>query len=233
VTTSRPEPPEVERLDGVERETGPRPAAAVIWLHGLGADGHDFVPVAEALGLPAAPAIRFVFPHAPIRAVTINAGLLMRAWYDVQDEGGVRREDARGVRESQAHVEGLIRREGRRGIPPERIVLAGFSQGGAVALQTGLRYPDRLAGILALSTFLPLADTLGAEVHPANRDVPVFLAHGTADALIPLSRGRDARDRLLALGYRVDWRQYRMPHAVSDAEIADIAAWLRGVLALG
>jgi phospholipase/carboxylesterase len=165
--------------------------------------------------------------------VTINAGLLMRAWYDVQDEGGVRREDARGVRESQAHVEGLIRREGRRGIPPARIVLAGFSQGGAVALQTGLRYPERLAGILALSTFLPLPDTLGAEAHPANRDVPVLMAHGTADALIPLSRGRDARDRLRALGYRVDWRQYPIPHAVSDAEIADIAAWLRGVLALG
>lgn len=217
-------------LETVEVETGPSPGAAVLWMHGLGADGWDFEPIVPALGLPATLSIRFVFPHAPVRPVTINAGMAMRAWYDVYAQGGVRREDEAGVRESQRRLEDLIARERARGVPAARLVLAGFSQGGAMALHTGLRHPERLAGILALSCFLPLADTVAAEAHPANRDVPLLLAHGTEDPLIPLARGREARDRLQALGYRVEWRTYPMPHAVCPEEIAEVGAWLRRVL---
>jgi phospholipase/carboxylesterase len=216
-------------LETVEVETGRGPRASVIWMHGLGADGHDFEPLVPALGLPARP-VRFVFPHAPMRPVTINNGMVMRAWYDVRPEGGERREDAAGVRESQARIEAPIAREKQRGSPAGRIVLAGFSQGGAMALHTGLRHAERLAGILALSCFLPLPDTLAAEASPANRDVPIFMAHGTYDATIPLARAHRARDLLLALGYRVDWHEYPMPHAVCDAEVKDLAHWLRGVL---
>jgi phospholipase/carboxylesterase len=215
----------------VEVETGPAPRAALVWMHGLGADGHDFEPIVPHLAPPGSPAVRFVFPHAPLRAVTINDGMVMRAWYDVRPAGGERREDEAGVRESQQRIEALIARERERGIPAARIGLAGFSQGGAMALQAGLRHPERLAGILALSCFLPLADWLGAEAHPANRDVPIFMAHGTHDPVIPLARGRRSRDVLVAQGYRVDWREYAMPHAVSPGEIRDIAAWLRTVLA--
>jgi phospholipase/carboxylesterase len=222
--------PVPDLLEAIDLETGPTPGASVIWLHGLGADGHDFVPVVPELDLPATLPVRFVFPHAPVRPVTINGGALMRAWYDVRDDGGVRREDAAGVQESRRRVEALVEREKRRGIPAARIVLAGFSQGGAMALHTGLRHPERLAGILALSTFLPLPDTLAAEASEPNRDVPVFMAHGTEDALIPLGRGHRSRDRLLELGYRVAWREYAMPHAVCDEEISDAAAWLREML---
>jgi phospholipase/carboxylesterase len=220
-----------EFLDAIEIETGPGPGSAVIWLHGLGADGHDFVPVVPELGLPPAPAVRFVFPHAPVRPVTINAGMRMRAWYDVRDDRGVRQEDAGGVRESQRRIEALVAREGARGIPAGRLVLAGFSQGGAMALHTGLRHGERLAGILALSAFLPLADTLAEEAHPGGRETPILMAHGTEDAIIPLARGRRSRDVLVAAGCRVTWREYPMPHAVSEAEIADVGAWLRQVLA--
>jgi phospholipase/carboxylesterase len=219
-----------ELLDVIEIETGPAPGAAVIWMHGLGADGHDFEPIVPELGLPDSLPVRFVFPHAPMRPVTINAGMVMRAWYDVGGQGGTRREDEQGVRASQRAIEALIEREKKRGLTAGEIVLAGFSQGGAMALQTGLRHPERLAGLLALSSFLPLPDTLAAEASPANRDVPIFMAHGTHDPLIPVSRARDSRDRLLAPGYRVQWREYPMAHAVCAEEIADLSAWLRRIL---
>jgi phospholipase/carboxylesterase len=219
-------------LEAVEVQTGAAPEAAIVWMHGLGADGHDFEPIVPELELPAVPAVRFVFPHAPVRPVTINGGVPMRAWYDVRDDRGVRREDEAGVRASERAIAALLARERERGVPPGRTVLAGFSQGGAMALHSGLRFPERLAGILALSCFLPLADRLADEASAANRDVPIFLAHGRADPLIPLARAQQARDLLLALGYRVEWREYPIPHAVSPPEIADIARWLRGVLAL-
>jgi len=217
-------------LETVEVETAPAPQAAVIWMHGLGADGHDFEPIVPELDLPAVPGVRFVFPHAPMRAVTINAGWVMRAWYDVREEAGVRQEDPPGVRASQRDIEALIARERARGLAADRIVLAGFSQGGAIALHTGLRHPERLAGIMALSCSLPLADSVAAEASPANRGVPIFMAHGTQDPLIPLARGARARDLLRQLGYRVDWREYPMPHAVCPEEIRDISAWLRTVI---
>ncbi|HUG35325.1 MAG TPA: alpha/beta hydrolase [Candidatus Limnocylindrales bacterium] len=214
----------------IEIETGPSPTAAVVWMHGLGADGHDFEPIVPELGLPATPAIRFVFPHAPMRPVTVNQGYVMRAWYDIRIDNGVRREDEPGVRESQRAIEALVARERERGIPPGRIVLAGFSQGGAMALHTGLRAPDRLAGIMALSCSLPLAGQLAAEASPANRDVPIFMAHGTDDEMIPMARATSARETLTGLGYRVEWKEYRMGHSVCPEEIADIRRWLASVL---
>lgn len=217
-------------LETIEVETGPRPTAAVIWLHGLGADGHDFEPIVPELGLAATPAVRFVFPHAPMRAVTINGGAVMRAWYDIVSLDGVRREDDAGVRASQASVEALIARETSRGIPAGRLVLAGFSQGGAIALQTGLRHAERLAGIMALSTYLPLAATLLAEGSAANRDVPIFMAHGRHDGLIPIERATISREALRKAGYDVEWHDYAMEHAVCGEEIDHIAAWLRAVL---
>jgi phospholipase/carboxylesterase len=220
-----------ERLETVEIETAPMPRAAVIWMHGLGADGHDFEPIVPELDLADRSSVRFVFPHAPMRPVTINAGAVMRAWYDVFSDRGVRREDEAGVRESQRRVEALVERERSRGIAPAAIVLAGFSQGGAMALHTGLRHPERLAGIMALSCFLPLAGALAAEGTPVNHDVPIFMAHGTHDDVIPIERARSARDQLAALGYRVEWRDYRLAHGVCAEEVADIAAWLRQVLA--
>jgi len=214
-------------LETLEIETGASPRAAVIWLHGLGADGHDFEPIVPELGLPAAPALRFVFPHAPLQAVTINGGAVMRAWYDVTGDG---RQDAAGIRASQARVEALIARERARGVAARSIVLAGFSQGGALALQTGLRHPERLAGILTLSAYLPLPDTLAQEASEANRDVPIFMAHGTMDPVIPLSWATRSRDHLVALGYAVEWREYPMPHSVCAEEIEDVGRWLRAVL---
>jgi phospholipase/carboxylesterase len=215
-------------LDSIEIETGSNPERSVIWLHGLGADGNDFVPIVPELDLPDA-AIRFVFPHAPMQAVTINAGMVMRAWYDISD-AAIRREDERGVRASQALVEALIEREKSRGTSAARLVLAGFSQGGAIALQTGLRHPGRIAGIMALSCYLPLAETFAAEAAPANRDVPIFMAHGIQDPIVALERATRSRDALVRLGYRVDWHQYPMPHSVCPEEIGDISVWLRRVL---
>jgi phospholipase/carboxylesterase len=214
-------------LEALEIETGPLPRAAVVWLHGLGADGHDFEPIVPELEMPTAPGTRFVFPHAPMQPVAINSGAIMRAWYDVTGDG---RQDASGIRASQARVEALIARERARGIAARSIVLAGFSQGGAIALQTGLRHPERLAGILALSTYLPLPETLEQEMSQPNRDVPIFMAHGTQDPLIPLSWAMRSRDRLTALGYAVDWHEYPMPHSVCAEEIADVGRWLRAVL---
>jgi phospholipase/carboxylesterase len=217
-------------LETVEIETAAAPDAAVIWLHGLGADGHDFEPVVPELRLPPALGVRFVFPHAPIRPVTLNMGMRMRAWYDVYQLGGGR-EDGEGIRASQELAEALIARERERGIAARRIVLAGFSQGGAIALHAGLRHGERLAGILALSTWLPLAETLEAEAGPANRDVPVFMAHGLFDEVIPIARAQQSRARLEQAGYGVAWHEYSMPHSVCGEEIAEIAGWLLSCLA--
>jgi phospholipase/carboxylesterase len=216
-------------LATIEVETGARPDAAVIWMHGLGADGHDFEPVVPELRLPPGLRVRFVFPHAPIRPVTINAGMRMRAWYDIFQLGGGA-EDEAGIRASQAEVEKLIERETQRGVRPGRIVLAGFSQGGAMALHTGLRHPEPLAGIVALSTWLPLAARLPAERHAANAAAPIFMAHGTEDPMVPLALAQASRAALERLGYAVEWHQYPMPHSVCGEEIADIAAFLVRIL---
>src|SRR6058998_3137226 len=198
-------------------------------MHGLGADGHDFAGIEREVTPPGA-AVRYVYPHAPMMPVTINNGYVMRAWYDVFGVAGERREDEAGVRASQERIERLIAREKARGIPARAIVLAGFSQGGAMALHTGLRHPERLAGIVALSCYLPLGDTLAAEASPANRYVPIFMAHGTDDPIIPLGRARRSRDKLTDLGYRVTWREYPMAHSVCEAEVDDLSAWLSAVL---
>jgi phospholipase/carboxylesterase len=218
-------------LESLEIETAPNPDAAVVWMHGLGADGHDFEPIVPELGLSATTRIRFVFPNAPLRPVTINQGHVMRAWYDIRALAGVRREDEAGVRQSARQIEALLARERQRGIAPRRLVLAGFSQGGAIALHVGLRYPDRLAGILALSCYLPLASTLDTELAPANRDVPIFWAHGLHDPMIPQAMAEQGRAQLAELGYHIDWHQYPIPHSVSAEEIADVARWLERVLA--
>ncbi len=215
--------------EAIEIESAPSPDAAVLWLHGLGADGRDFEPVVPELRLPRELRVRFVFPHAPVRPVTLNMGMRMRAWYDIVQLGGGR-EDEAGIRDSQAQLEALVARERARGVAAARIVLAGFSQGGAIALHTGLRHGERLAGILALSTYLPLAGTLAAEASAANRDVPLFMAHGNYDDIIPIERARQSRRALEALGTRVEWHEYPMPHSVCGEEIADVAAWLRAVL---
>jgi phospholipase/carboxylesterase len=219
----------ISTLPHLELETAPNPTASIVWMHGLGADGNDFVPIVDEMELPARP-IRFVFPHAPVRAVTINGGFQMRAWYDVVTDDFSRREDEAGVHESQEMIEALIRRENERGIPCGDIVLAGFSQGGAMALHTGLRYPERLAGILALSTYVPISKTLEAEMSPANRDVPIFMAHGTADPVIPLWLAGSSRQLLERLGYDVQWHEYEMGHSVMWEEVADISRWLQRVL---
>ena len=214
-------------MEAVEIETGSPPQAAVLWLHGLGADGHDFEPIVPELRL--AKPVRFVFPHAPVQPVTINGGMRMRAWYDISD-GAIRREDEGGVRASQKLIEALIEREKERGTAAGKLVLAGFSQGGAIALQTGLRHAQRIAGVMALSTYLPIADKLAAEASAQNRDAPIFMAHGSYDPVIPLARAEQSRGILQALGYAVEWREYSMPHSVCPEEVADISGWLRKVL---
>jgi phospholipase/carboxylesterase len=210
-------------LETIEIETGPRPGAAVIWLHGLGADGHDFEPIVAELGLQKA--VRFVFPHAPIRPVTINMGMRMRAWYDILQLGGGP-EDEAGIRASQVLLEGLISAEKKRGIPADKIVLAGFSQGGAIVLQAALRSPERLAGVMALSTYLPLAAKAEKERQETSKAVPIFMAHGNFDNMIPIERAQQSRKALEALGYKVEWHEYAMPHAVCPEEIGDIADFL-------
>jgi phospholipase/carboxylesterase len=216
--------------DAVEVETGRGPVASVIWLHGLGADGHDFEPLVPELVRPGERPLRFVFPHAPIRPVTLNGGFAMRAWYDIValDRSGP--EDEAGIRSSQASIEALIRGENARGVKTERIVLAGFSQGGALALCTGLRYPEKLAGIMGLSCYLLLASSTMAERSTANLATPVFLAHGTQDPVVIPALGEDARRALQAAGYAVEWHAYGMPHSVCPQEVTDIAAWLRRVV---
>ena len=222
-----------EYLETIEIETAPNPTATVIWMHGLGADGNDFAPIVPELRLGSAPAIRFVFPHAPMIPVTINNGYVMRAWYDISYgdlEGKSRQADEKGVRASQAEIEKLIAREVARGIRANKIVIAGFSQGGAIALHTGLRHAAPLAGIMALSTYLPAPHTLPAEAAPANRDIALFYAHGSDDQVIPMSMAETSRQTLNAAGYVVDWHAYPMQHSVCLEEISDISAWLQTVL---
>ena len=221
--------------DTVEIAPPGTPAGSVIWLHGLGADGHDFEPVVPELRLPESLPLRFVFPHAPVRPVTINGGLSMRAWYDIYsfDRDGPVDED--GIRDSAARLERLIRREMERGVAARNIVVAGFSQGGAIALHAALRFPERLAGLMALSTYLPLASRfeteVAAEPQLANRDLPIFMAHGSFDPVLPMHLGTASRDRLQAAGFDVEWRDYPMAHAVCPQEIADIRAFLLSVYA--
>jgi phospholipase/carboxylesterase len=213
-----------EREDAVILHPAASPGAAVIWLHGLGADGHDFVPIVGELDLPAGLPVRFVFPHAPVRPVAINAGMRMRAWYDIAPD--MRRQDEAGIRESARAVEALLQREQDAGIPSHRIVLAGFSQGGAITLHAGLRYPRPLAGLLALSTYLPLPEAFAVEARPERRDTPILMCHGQHDPMLPLALGAWSRDTLTQAGFDVAWREYPMQHQVCMEEIADIGAWL-------
>ncbi len=217
-------------LDAIQIESAPQPTAAVIWLHGLGASGDDFAAIVPELDLTGCRPIRFVFPHAPVMPVTINNGYAMPAWYDIFAPDLVRREDAAGIARSELAIEALIAREVARGIPARNIVLAGFSQGCAMTLHAGLRHPERLAGLMALSGYLPLAGTLEAERHAANADTPIFMAHGTADPVVVLARAEASRQALEALGYKVQWHTYPMPHSVHPQEIADISRFLQQVL---
>lgn len=220
-------------LDAIQIESAPAPTAAVIWLHGLGASGDDFAAIVPELDLAGCAPIRFVFPHAPVMPVTINNGFEMPAWYDIFAPDLERHEDAEGIARSELAIEALIAREVARGIPAGRIVLAGFSQGCAMMLHTGLRHPQRLAGLIALSGYLPLVGNLAAERHAANADTPIFMAHGTADPVVVLARAEESRAALQALGYQVQWHTYPMPHSVHPREIADISAFLGRVLPAG
>ncbi len=217
-------------LECVEIETAPQPRHAVIWLHGLGADGHDFEPIVPQLVRPGWPPLRFMFPHAPVRPITLNNGLPMRAWYDIAGFDLSQRQDEPGIRTSVGAVGALIAREVERGVPASNIVLAGFSQGGAVALASGLRHTRRLAGIVALSTYLPIVDRTTAERHAANAATPIFMAHGAFDPVVPQVLGERSRDQLRAWGFRVDWHSYPMAHQVCPPEIEDLAAFMTAIL---
>jgi phospholipase/carboxylesterase len=217
-------------LPRIELESAPNPSAAVIWLHGLGADGNDFAALVPELDLEGCPPIRFIFPHAPSMAVTLNGGYVMPAWYDILGANLVDRQDATGIQKSEQAVKALIENEVARGIAYDRIVLAGFSQGCAMALHTGLRLPHRLAGIIALSGYLPLADRFANERMQANAHTPVFMAHGTQDPVVVLARGENSRDALTAMGHPVQWHTYPMQHSVHPREVADISAFLKQVL---
>ena len=218
-------------LETIEIETGPAPKTSIIVLHGLGADGNDFVPFAQELRLDSVGPVRFIFPHAPTRPVTLNGGYVMRAWYDILGTDLVRREDETGLRESQAAIDVLIAREVVRGIPASKIVLAGFSQGCAMTLMTGLRHAQALAGLVCMSGYLPLAATTAHERSAASHTVPIFMAHGRSDPMIALARATASRDALLALGHTVEWHEYAMPHSVCAEEVADLNRWLLRVLA--
>jgi phospholipase/carboxylesterase len=217
-------------LETVEVLTGPDPSAAVVWLHGLGADGYDFEPLVPQLLWPGAPDIRFVFPHAPVRPVTINGGMAMRAWYDIVSLTSGRDQDQQGIADSIRQASALVERERQRGIDADRIVLAGFSQGGAIAVQLALRYPEKLAGLIALSTYLLLEDKVADEASQANQGLPVFAAHGTLDPMVPIQLGQMLAGKLRDMAYPVDWHSYPMPHAVCPDEITDLSAWLRSRL---
>ena len=219
-----------QSLDAVEVEPRAAADAAVVMMHGLGADGHDFESIVPELRLPPSPSIRWVFPHAPVRPVTLNAGYRMRAWYDIVGLDRRSPEDEAGIRGSARAVLDLVRRERERGIDSSRIVVAGFSQGGALALFAALRWPERLAGVAGLSTYLPLGRTLEQERHPANAAVPVFMAHGTSDSVVAPELGRLSRDHLRSQGYDVEWHEYPIPHSVSAEELTDLRAWLLRVL---
>jgi phospholipase/carboxylesterase len=217
-------------LASVEVATGPNPAASVIWMHGLGADGHDFEPAVPQLVRARSRALRFVFPHAPVRPVTLNGGLPMRAWYDIIELNRRAGEDEAGVRSSDAALRALIRRENERGVPSDRIVLAGFSQGGAMALYCGTRMPERLAGMIGLSCYMPIAVAFPAERHAANHSTPIFMAHGSFDPVIDPQLGEQSRALLAASGYAVEWHSYPMGHSVCAEELAAVAAFLERVL---
>lgn len=214
-------------LETVEHQTGPDPRWTILWLHGLGADGNDFAPIVPEILRAGWPQIRFVFPHAPVRAVTINNGARMRAWYDIRNFDIDQRADEAGVRESIVQVEALIAREAERGVPPERVILAGFSQGGAIALAAGVRREAALGGILALSTYLPMASTTASEATRAGLGTPVFMAHGQLDQVVPESLGQRSRDALQALGMKIHWRSYAMSHNVCADEVRDVGDWLQ------
>lgn len=218
-------------LDCIQLQTGPNPKASIVVLHGLGADGNDFVPIAQELQLAAIGDVRFVFPHAPTMPVTINGGMVMRAWYDIRGADLAQREDEAGLRRSMALVEGLLAAERDRGIAPERTVLMGFSQGCALTLLTGLRHAHRLAGLVGLSGYLPLAASAAAERHAANAATPVFLAHGQYDGVVPIARAVASRELLVSLGQPVEWHEYPVQHSVSMEEIVDLNRWLLKVLA--
>jgi phospholipase/carboxylesterase len=217
-------------LDLIEVETGPDPVGTIIWMHGLGADGHDFEPIVPELVRPNERALRFVFPHAPVRPVTLNAGYAMRAWYDIIGIDRRSKQDEAGISASHSIVEALIRRENERGIATNRIVVAGFSQGGAMAIYSGTRYPERLAGIMGLSCYMLLDTRFATERVPANQSTPIFLAHGTQDPVVNPLLGEETRQLLESEGYSVEWHPYPMPHSVCPQEVADIAAWLRRVI---
>lgn len=214
-------------LETIETTTGPRPVFSVLWLHGLGADGHDFAPIVPELVRRDWPALRFVFPHAPITPITLNQGLAMRAWYDIVSLDFDRvREDAAGLRRAIAAIDALIERERGRGVPPGRVLLAGFSQGGAVALAAGLRRREPLCGLIALSTYLPLSMETAAEATPQGLATPLFMAHGSDDAVVPLAAARRSVEQLAALGMAATLRRYPMPHTVCAEEITDLADWM-------
>lgn len=215
--------------EAVEVATGENPVGSVIWLHGLGADGHDFEPIVPELRLPRDLPLRFVFPHAPVRPVTINGGMAMRAWYDILSLDGAGRADAKGVRESTALLEALIRREIERGVDAGSIVVAGFSQGGAIAINAVLRAKDKLGGLMALSTYLVLPEEL--DNNSGHRDLPVFMAHGSFDPVLPMQWGRASADKLIESGFSVEWHDYPMAHAVCPDEIDHIRAWLLSIFA--
>ena len=217
-------------LENIEIETAPNPTVAIIWMHGLGADGNDFVPLVKELDLSGLPGIRFVFPHANTMPVTINGGYVMRAWYDIVGTDLVRREDEAGLRASQAQVEALIAREKARGIPASRIILAGFSQGCAMTLQTGLRHPETLAGLMCLSGYVPLSAKVPTERSAQSLATPIFMVHGVHDGVIPVARAEQSRDLLKSMGYQVEWHDYAMQHSLCQEEIDDIAAWLKKVI---
>jgi len=221
-----------ESLKKIEVNLVEDPDAAVIWLHGLGASGDDFEPIVPELGLPADARVRFIFPHAPGVPVTINNGYVMPAWYDIYVMNLGEQQDEQGIRGSQEKINKLIEAEIERGIAPERIVLAGFSQGGAIVLQTGLRYPKRLGGIMVLSSYVPLQQSLHDEKHPVNQDVPIYYGHGRQDEVISIEHARQSHRLLVSEGYSVEWNEYDMPHSVIPDQIDDIGDWLRRVLKL-
>jgi len=216
----------LKALETVTVETGPNPTFTIIWMHGLGADGHDFEPLVPELVDPALPALRFVFPHAPVRPVTINNGYAMRAWYDIIGIDRRSAEDFAGIEASAAGIAALIRIENDRGIATSRIALAGFSQGGAMALHTATRHPAQLAGIIALSCYLPMAGEFATQRSAANQSTPIFMAHGTQDPVVPFALGEESRRLLESAGYAVEWRPYLMPHSLCEPEVADLKRWL-------
>jgi len=217
-------------LEHIQIETNDNPEIAIIWMHGLGADGNDFVPMVRELDLAGLPGIRFIFPHAKTMPVTINNGYVMRAWYDITGLEADRREDEGGLRASQQEIEALIEREKQRGIPASRILLAGFSQGCAMAIQTGLRHPETLAGLLCLSGYVPLSARLGTERTEASKATPIFMAHGRYDNVVPFNRAEASRDLLQSLGYQLEWHEYAMQHSLCLEEVQHISAWLKKVL---